>query len=135
MHQMTCNNLCLTGKTINSTERDRQCRYKRNIVLHNHCCHGKVIHSTYSDCTSIALIFRHANSICLIKLPSVTCLAVPCRYTLSARFSKKKERKGKEYLDIKSVLFYIPDRHNDSINIQIVYTATIHNFIRTVSTD
>jgi hypothetical protein len=134
MHQMTCKNLCLTGKTINSTERDRQCRYKRNIGLHNHCCHGKVIHGTYSDCTSIALIFRHANSICHIKLPSVTCLAVPCRYTLSHKrhdFRKKE----KEYLDTKSVLLYIPDRHNDSINIQIVYTATIHNFTRTVSTD
>jgi len=29
---------------------------------------------------------------------------------------------------------YIPDRHNDSINIETVYTATIQDFIRIVTT-
>jgi len=29
---------------------------------------------------------------------------------------------------------YIPRRHNDSINIQIVYMATIQDFLRTVMT-
>ena len=30
---------------------------------------------------------------------------------------------------------YIPGQHNDSINIQTVYTATIQDFIRTVTTE
>jgi len=29
---------------------------------------------------------------------------------------------------------YIPGRRNDSINMQIVYTATIQDFLRTVTT-
>jgi hypothetical protein len=36
-------NLCLTGNKIDNTEQDRQCRYQRNTVLHNHCCHRKAI--------------------------------------------------------------------------------------------
>ena len=77
---------------IDTAEQDRQCRYKRNTGLHNHCRHGRVIHITYSDCMSTALVVHNENSIRHIKLSSLTCLAVPCRYTLSLKrldFRKK----------------------------------------------
>jgi hypothetical protein len=39
-------------------EQNRQCTYKRNIEARswNHCCRGKAISVTYSECVSVALI-------------------------------------------------------------------------------
>lgn len=33
------------------------------------------------------------------------------------------------------IIVYGPDQHDDSINIQIVYTATTHDFMRVVTTN
>ena len=40
----------------------RQCTYERNIEarLCNHCCSGKAVSVTYSDCVFVALGVHHA---------------------------------------------------------------------------
>jgi hypothetical protein len=45
------------------TELDRQCTYKRNIEARsrNHCCRGKAVSITYSECVSVALVIQHAK--------------------------------------------------------------------------
>ena len=132
MHQMNCNNLRLTGNMIDSAEQDRQCGYKRNTGLHNHCCYGKVIHITYSDCMSIALVVHHANSIRHIKLSSVTCLVVPCRYTLPHKqhdFRIKRVVEHQMFAILRTGPTQSQHQHTD------VYTATIHNYITNISTN
>jgi hypothetical protein len=63
---------------------------KKNYVLHNiearsrnHCCSGKAVSITYSECVSVALAIQHAKRMRRIILPSVACLAVPYFFTLS----------------------------------------------------
>ena len=59
--------------------------YKRNIDARsrNHCCRGKAISITYSECVSVALVIQHAKRMRRIILSSVACLAVP-RFSVSA---------------------------------------------------
>jgi hypothetical protein len=47
--------------TINLQE--RQCTYKRNIEgrSRDHCCRGKAVSITYSECVSVALFIQHAK--------------------------------------------------------------------------
>jgi hypothetical protein len=49
----------------------------------NHCCRGKAVSITYSQCVSVALVIQHAKRMRRIILSSVACLAVPYFYTLS----------------------------------------------------
>jgi hypothetical protein len=44
---------------------DRQRTYKRNIQARscNHCCRGKAISITYSECVFVALVIQHAMRI------------------------------------------------------------------------
>jgi hypothetical protein len=58
--------------------------YKRNTETRsrNHCCRGKAISITYSECVSVALVIQHAKRMRLI-LSSVACLALPHFSTLS----------------------------------------------------
>ena len=74
--------------------------YKHNTeeLLHNHCCSGKAILTTHSDCVSVAL---HAMHMCHILL-SVACLAVPCFFTLSRHATVL----GRKLLNIKCVLIF-----------------------------
>jgi len=62
----------------------RQCTYKRNAEARsrNHCCHGKAISITYSECVFVALVVQHTKRMCCIILPSVDCLTVPYFTTL-----------------------------------------------------
>jgi hypothetical protein len=41
-------------------EKDMQCTYKRNTeeLSRNHCCSGKAISITYSECVSVGLVIR-----------------------------------------------------------------------------
>jgi hypothetical protein len=59
--------------------------HKRNIEVcsHNHCCHGKAVTITYSECVSVALVIQHAKRMRRIILSSVACPAVPYFSTLS----------------------------------------------------
>ena len=74
----------------NIDKQDRQCTYKCNIEAHsrNHCCRGKAISMTYSECVSVALVILHAMCMRSIIVSSVACLAVP--YSSTARFSEKR---------------------------------------------
>ena len=52
---------------------------KRNIEARsrNHCCRGKGIVITYSDCLSVVLVIRHAMRMRCVIFSSVACLCVP----------------------------------------------------------
>jgi hypothetical protein len=75
-------------------KQDRQCKYKRNTEARsrNHCCRGKAISITYSECVSVALVIQHAKRMLRIILPSVACLALQYFSTSHKRhdFQKKK---------------------------------------------
>jgi hypothetical protein len=64
-----------------SKTRDRQWTYKRNNEARsrNHCCCGKAISITYSEClcVCVALVIQHAKRMCGIILSSVAWLALP----------------------------------------------------------
>jgi hypothetical protein len=62
-----------------------QCTYKRNIDARsrNHCCRGKAISITHSECVSVALLIQHAKRMRRIILSSVACVTVLYFYTLS----------------------------------------------------
>jgi len=45
--------------------------------LRNHCCHGKAISISYSECESLALAIQHAKRMHYIILSSVACPALP----------------------------------------------------------
>jgi hypothetical protein len=72
---------------------------KRHYIRNNesrsrdHCCHGKAISITHSECVSVALIIQHAKRMRRIILLSVACQAVPYLFfTLSHKrhdFRKK----------------------------------------------
>ena len=65
----------------------------------NHCCHGKAVSVTYSECMSAALVIQHANRMRLIQ-SSVARLAVPYFNTLS---HKRHELHKKKLLNMKRV--------------------------------
>ena len=61
---------------------DRQCTYECNSDARslNHCCRGKTLSVTYSECVSVALVIEHA--MCMRRI--VICgLTVPYFSTLS----------------------------------------------------
>jgi len=40
---------------------DRQCKYNVNVERsRNHCCRGKAVSVTYTECVSVALVIQHA---------------------------------------------------------------------------
>ena len=48
----------------------------------NHCCRGKELNITSSECVSVALVIQHAMRMCRIILSSVVCPAVQYFCTL-----------------------------------------------------
>jgi len=55
-----------------------QCTYNVTLrrVRANHCCSGKAMSITYSECGSVALGLQHAKHMRRIILPSAACPAV-----------------------------------------------------------
>jgi hypothetical protein len=64
----------------------------------NHCCRGKAISITYSECVSVVLAIQHVKCIRRIILSSVAGLAVPYFSTLS---HKRQDLRGKKITENK----------------------------------
>jgi hypothetical protein len=79
--------------------------YKRNSQARsrNHCCRGKAISITYSECVFVALVIQHAKGThrAIGLLSSVACLVLPYfpHYLINGTIF------GKTLLNIKCVLF------------------------------
>jgi len=79
-------------------------QYKPNIEARsrNHCCRGKAISVTYSDCVSVAFVIEYAMCKPGIILSAVTCLAL---LYFSASSHKLYDFSTKKLLHIKCVFF------------------------------
>ena len=64
-------------------------QYTYNVTFEarscNHCCSGKAINVTYSECVFVALGTQHVKRLRLIILSSVACPALPYIFHIVAR--------------------------------------------------
>ena len=72
----------------------------RNTEVHscNHCCCGKAISITYSECVSVASVTQYAKCTCHVLLSSV---ALPYFSTLSHKWHNFQQK----FIEHKSVFF------------------------------
>jgi len=82
-----------------------QAYVQRNIKARsrNHCCCGKAINITYSECVFVALVIQPAKRKQRIIMSSVGRLAVLYFFTLSL---KRHDFRKKTFLDIESVFWF-----------------------------
>jgi hypothetical protein len=66
----------------------------RNIEarLRSHCCRGKAINITYSECVSVASVIQQATRMRRVILSSAACLASSCFSTLSHKWHDFREK-------------------------------------------
>jgi len=91
--------------------------YKRNneVRSRNHCCHGKAIIITYSECVCLqSVVIQHAMRMrCIISVACLpACLPVPHFFTLSHKWH---DFRGKNLLNVICVVLifsttFIPEQ-------------------------
>ena len=83
------------AQTDNKFYRRKTMYVWRNIQARscNHCCCGKAINVTYSECVSVALVVQHAKRMRRIILTYVACMAVPYFSTLSHKRQEYRKKK------------------------------------------
>jgi hypothetical protein len=88
LHSHLCEGF-FSNRMIISYKQDGKFAYKPNTEASScdHCCSGKAISITYSECVFVALGIQHAMRKHRIILSSMACLAVPDFYTLSHKRS------------------------------------------------
>jgi hypothetical protein len=86
----------------------RQRRQRTYNVTHNearsrnHCCRGKAISITYSECVSVALVIQHGKRMRCIILESVASLSLPYFSTLP---HKRHDFRGEKNIEHKICVF------------------------------
>ena len=66
---------------------------KNKARLRKHCCHGKAISITYSECVFVALVIQHANACTILYCHTWPVRLYNIFFTLSDKrfyFRKKK---------------------------------------------
>jgi hypothetical protein len=71
------------------------------VRLCSHCCSGKAITVTYSECVFVTLVIQHAMSMRRILVPPV---ASPALLYITVIFEKRYDFLEKKVLNIKIVL-------------------------------
>ena len=89
---------------IIKAKQNRQCMYKRNMEArsYNHCCSGKAISITYSECVFVALFIQHAMRMRRFIFISVSSLTGSNVFKLS---HKRHDFRGGKLFQIEGVLW------------------------------
>jgi len=74
----------------------------------NHCCCGKALIITYSECVSVTLVMQHAVRMCRIVLSSVAYLAVPYRFIMP---HKRHDFRKKNVIEHKMCVSNFPAKY------------------------
>jgi hypothetical protein len=77
----------------------------------NHCCWGKEISITYSECVSLVLVIQPSEPLICILFLSMACREAPY---FSTSFHKRLDYQGRGILNIKCVFWFSPQIYYDS---------------------
>ena len=78
---------------------------KTEARSHNHCCRGRAVSITDSECVFVAFVFQCAMRMRHTILQSVACLVIPYFFLLP----HKGQDFQKKLLNVKSVLIFLCD--------------------------
>jgi hypothetical protein len=73
----------------------------------NHCCRGKAISITYSECMSVALGIEHAMRMRRSILSYVACLDVTYFFLFSTLSHKRQDFRHKKVIEHKTSFYFL----------------------------
>jgi hypothetical protein len=146
MKDVTCKENRINKVTVIWTGRAMYEECNIEARSRNHCCRGKAVSITYSECVSVALATRHETRMRRVILSSVACPTLPyfstlshkrhdfreklsntkCVFWFSLRFwnvSHSKKNSARYYLKYTQVFTYSP-RYSCQILIEPVIFST-----------